>query len=1120
MESCPLVAVENKETVVRCTGINSNDNVVWSRIKGSAVTGAGQCEPLPADCYSRIPNIMDLSRPSADVSTMTITSATRSLFGGATIRCDTKSGLTDTGSDSCQMDVIYPAQVTSVSVQHAHGTWKATGSCDVTKVFSSLGRYSCQWYRGTSQTSQSDLFSSTSYTTTEIPGDTDYRRGTCSFTADIPPTSGTYYYRVVVHPGGTENVSGPVTVDEPSTPTITGCSPDVWAPIGSQLMCTCNTNDIGQPAGRLQWVRDGSVVKSGNYGDNSLSTTPVTLTQGDDGSQFTCRVEWIQDKQSATHTVRMAWGPNSVSIPQSGTFDTDSSGSRDLSLSCNATDVNPSTNLTYSWTGRCQGNTGSTCRFQPKPSGDDGMVVGCTVTNPYNNNQQRQGSYTLDLNSPVIMGYTTGQAVYADDSLSLTCQVSGGKPLVTSVTFTCQSRHPDNPNDVTVSGSVSSSLDVSVTQYDDGITCSCTARWKVASYYRDSADTTLTVYYSLPFPYLEGDTVLSLYVTDSLPFPYVEGDTVLSLYDSLPFPYLEGDTVLSLYVTDSLPFPYLEGDISVTDPPSTPAISRTDNLPFPFLEGDTVRLSCDLQSRGKPTASLTWSGHGNGQITNPDGAPATLVMTSVGKEDNNRNITCRTSNAWTQYKGQDISYVFPLQVYYSPQIRMTSQAGSNRCQLIQNTTQCVVIQGQRVHFTCSADSNPPPATIVWRKNNSQDGDLDIGAGPDLDIQSANHTKHNGNFSCHVTTGNLQGTGRTRNPLTSSDQLTVLSRSNKWDELLSFLKAPFDRQIDSDIPERSSLFLSHVTGNLTVSEGDDAVLACLADGRPTPDMTLVKKETGSRVHYVKGGVLVVEDRDSWLNYTITSAQCSDTGTYTCTTRNDVGTGPETSGAIFVSCKPRSATPPAVDVPSVNYVNQSVHLTFNLWALPVPDRYEILYLGQFRNQTAARVSGIAFDVQFIVTGELYNISCDVTVVNVTDDTAAGFYQLNVTNTHGHEQLVFQVKYNEERRHVAPRQNGVAYGAIGGGIAAAIVVAVIIGAVIFIRKRRLRTPALQTTRGSARQSTSLHDTGNESTGQPSVFDGLRPEAVGQRSAYATWQLSGASVQTSDYEHLRMGD
>ncbi|KAK7485545.1 hypothetical protein BaRGS_00023233 [Batillaria attramentaria] len=506
----------------------------------------------------------------------------------------------------------------------------------------------------------------------------------------------------------------------------------------------------------------------------------------------------------------------------------------------------------------------------------------------------------------------------------------------------------------------------------------------------------------------------------------------------------------------------------VTDPPSTPDISRTDNLPFPYLEGDTVRLSCDLQSRGKPTASLNWSGHGNGQITNPDGAPATLVMTSVGKNDNNRNITCRTSNAWTQYKGQDISFVFPLQVYYSPQIRMTSQAGSNRCQVIQNTAQCAVIQGERVHFTCSADSNPPPATIVWRKDNSQDGDLEIGAGPDLDIQSADHTKHDGNFSCHVTTGNLQGTGRSRNPLTSSDQLTVLVRY---------------------IPERTSLFLSHVVGNLTVSEGDDVVLVCRADGRPTPDMTLVKKETGSRVHYVKGGVLVVEDRDSWLNYTITSAQCSDTGTYTCATRNDVGSGPAASGIMFVNCSPRSAGPPPVDVPSVNYMNRSVHLTFNLWAVPVPNSHQILYVGPFKNGTAVRISNIVFDVRFHVSGELYDIICDVTVVTMTAASAAGFYQLTVSNTLGDVQILFQVKYNEQTPDDGREKQDGGCDGLSAGVAVAVTLAVVVVVMVIVLvwvwRRHWVLPCA------------------DNEGQPpSVYEDLKTGEVGLTSTYSTLQ------------------
>ena len=83
---------------------------------------------------------------------------------------------------------------------------------------------------------------------------------------------------------------------------------------------------------------------------------------------------------------------------------------------------------------------------------------------------------------------------YSGDDLTVTCEVTGGKPLVTSVSLTCSSRHPDNPSDVTGSDSVSSSLQMTLTDDDDGITCSCTAVWKVTSFYTLSDSTTLTVY--------------------------------------------------------------------------------------------------------------------------------------------------------------------------------------------------------------------------------------------------------------------------------------------------------------------------------------------------------------------------------------------------------------------------------------------------------------------------------------------------------------------------------------------------------------------------------------------------------------------------------------------------
>ena len=65
---------------------------------------------------------------------------------------------------------------------------------------------------------------------------------------------------------------------------------------------------------------------------------------------------------------------------------------------------------------------------------------------------------------------------------------------MTSVSLTCSSRHPDNPNDLTGSDSVSNSLQMTLTDDDDGITCSCTAVWKVASLYTLSDSITFTVY--------------------------------------------------------------------------------------------------------------------------------------------------------------------------------------------------------------------------------------------------------------------------------------------------------------------------------------------------------------------------------------------------------------------------------------------------------------------------------------------------------------------------------------------------------------------------------------------------------------------------------------------------
>ncbi|XP_070182667.1 nephrin-like [Littorina saxatilis] len=90
-------------------------------------------------------------------------------------------------------------------------------------------------------------------------------------------------------------------------------------------------------------------------------------------------------------------------------------------------------------------------------------------------------------------------------------------------------------------------------------------------------------------------------------------------------------------------------------PPSTPVIQRTDGSLLPYKENDNVTLTCTVTSPGNPEATLSWS---DSRVINDR-----LQLTSVGKGDNLRNITCRAANAFTELKGRELLDVFTLRVY-------------------------------------------------------------------------------------------------------------------------------------------------------------------------------------------------------------------------------------------------------------------------------------------------------------------------------------------------------------------------------------------------------------------------------------------------------------------------
>ncbi|KAK7468148.1 hypothetical protein BaRGS_00036612, partial [Batillaria attramentaria] len=184
-----------------------------------------------------------------------------------------------------------------------------------------------------------------------------------------------------------------------------------------------------------------------------------------------------------------------ISGPQS--FSTD--GTRDLQLSCDPGDVTKVTSL--AWNVTCaQKSDGvfkdSICTLRPNPKFDDGMVVACFAS--YTGGLSASSTFTVSLNyppetAPMIEGYESGKVVAAGQRLRMTCTVSGGKPLVTSVDFSCPG-HPDvEPDDVTKRAVISTLTIGALAAEDDGILCECSAVWKDSDAYTLTSNRILAV---------------------------------------------------------------------------------------------------------------------------------------------------------------------------------------------------------------------------------------------------------------------------------------------------------------------------------------------------------------------------------------------------------------------------------------------------------------------------------------------------------------------------------------------------------------------------------------------------------------------------------------------------
>lgn len=107
--------------------------------------------------------------------------------------------------------------------------------------------------------------------------------------------------------------------------------------------------------------------------------------------------------------------------------------------------------------------------------------------------------------SPVITGsenLTDDQPVYEGDNVTLSCTVSGGKPVnATVITFTCPNKN-DMADSSFDSFNITSSLVFLPVSSDNHGICQCYARWKNTDWYNKTALWNLRVYSELHCDYV------------------------------------------------------------------------------------------------------------------------------------------------------------------------------------------------------------------------------------------------------------------------------------------------------------------------------------------------------------------------------------------------------------------------------------------------------------------------------------------------------------------------------------------------------------------------------------------------------------------------------------------
>ncbi|XP_025102812.1 deleted in malignant brain tumors 1 protein-like [Pomacea canaliculata] len=447
---------------------------------------------------------------------------------------------------------------------------------------------------------------------------------------------------------------------------------------------------------------------------------------------------------------------------------------------------------------------------------------------------------------------------------------------------------------------------------------------------------------------------------------------------------------------------------------------------YPLMEGTNVTLKCVSSQRGLSHLNFSWPETAGGR---PSGEY--LIFDNLTRSHNGGRVRCMASYGQPPRTQIATSDTLAMDVYYRPVIRIKWEG--NTCEPLESSpSRCVVSQYQQVILYCEADSNPPPASVRWS------GQAESVSGQ-LQISSAYKTDHNGLYFCIVSSESVSSDGRLPLSSTYSFEVIVKYRSH----VLNF-------QINAEA--RTAV---------TVAENSSVRMRCEAEGRPSPHMTIVsvsnnKQEVASRPR----GAVQSPDQRGEVTYDLTAAPCEAAGDYRCEVDN--GVGQESRNIrLYVECAPRINNGEREPAILTSDVNQGL-FSFQLTAYPTPKVKNILYLGQYTNDST---EGTSVSDKIYVNCEMNSsfpasVICNITTINMTN-ADEGFYKVIFSNEFGELPVMFLVRSNEDRGVNVKVIIGAAVGTV------AVLVVVIIVTVCIARHCRVKKSLSRHAEANTRQA-----------------------------------------------------